>query len=157
MWCYKLGAGVGHGKYRITAFDDALLEAGVGNYNLVRLSSILPMWSHKKSNIQLEYGELLPTAYARLSTNVEGTPVASAVAIGFPVLSENGEERCGVIMEYSDYCEVGEAEEVVKDMVREAFHIRGWELDHIESVSSGAVCGKDECCVSFACVAQWKE
>ena len=36
-----LGA-VGKGPTPVAAFDDALLVAGLGNYNLVRLSSVIP-------------------------------------------------------------------------------------------------------------------
>ena len=33
---------VGHGRTSLSAFDDALLGAGVANYNLIRLSSVIP-------------------------------------------------------------------------------------------------------------------
>jgi len=38
---FYLNAGLGHGDYSLTSFDDALLNAGVGNYNLLKVSSIL--------------------------------------------------------------------------------------------------------------------
>jgi pyruvoyl-dependent arginine decarboxylase (PvlArgDC) len=46
-----MSKGVGVSKKGLPSFDRALLEAGVGNYNLVRLSSILPaehVWVHPK-------------------------------------------------------------------------------------------------------------
>jgi len=39
---FSLVAGVSEGKTRLTAFDKALLAAGIGNINLIKLSSILP-------------------------------------------------------------------------------------------------------------------
>ena len=35
--------GTGHGKTTLAAFDRALFEAGIGNYNLVVLSSVIPI------------------------------------------------------------------------------------------------------------------
>ncbi len=37
-----LTAAVGKGPTRLAAFDNALIKAGVANYNLIRLSSIIP-------------------------------------------------------------------------------------------------------------------
>ncbi|KKQ23005.1 MAG: Arginine decarboxylase [Candidatus Wolfebacteria bacterium GW2011_GWC1_37_10] len=37
-----LTSAIGSGKTSLSAFDDALFKAGMGNYNLIRLSSIIP-------------------------------------------------------------------------------------------------------------------
>ena len=39
---YTIVSGVGKGLTSLSAFDNALLNAGVGDYNLVKVSSILP-------------------------------------------------------------------------------------------------------------------
>ena len=36
---------VGTGRTLLSAYDHALLQAGVGNYNLITLSSVIPPWS----------------------------------------------------------------------------------------------------------------
>ena len=33
---------VGTGRTELSAFDDALVQAGIGDYNLVQLSSVIP-------------------------------------------------------------------------------------------------------------------
>ena len=38
----KVGAGIGTGPTQLSAFDAALNDAGVANYNIIRLSSIIP-------------------------------------------------------------------------------------------------------------------
>jgi arginine decarboxylase len=38
----EISAAVGHGPTTLAAFDDALLRNGVGNFNLLRLSSVIP-------------------------------------------------------------------------------------------------------------------
>ena len=157
MKYYKISNGPGYGKQRMTSFDAALLDAGVGNYNLVRLSSILPLDSHPQEEIHLPYGNLLPIAYAVESTNVPGRQISAAVAIGFPELDES-EERCAVIMEYEGECPEETAVSIVTAMVCEGFKERGWRLASI-SVASDTVFGGDngEWATAFACVAEWEE
>ena len=154
---YAMSKGVGVADKRLPSFDKALLDAGVGNYNLVKLSSILPARCHevKISNItnRIREGSLLPTAYATISADRLGMKIASAIAIGFPA----DFDKVGVIMEYSDAGISSEkAEAVVSEMVREAFDERGWELSRIKVVSVGATVEKEGTTVTtFACVAEW--
>src|SRR5215213_6317538 len=42
----QIGSGVGLGPTKMAAFDAALHQAGVANYNLLRLSSVIPADSH---------------------------------------------------------------------------------------------------------------
>ena len=39
---FSLVVGHGEGDKKLTAFDAALLDAGIGNMNLLRVSSVLP-------------------------------------------------------------------------------------------------------------------
>lgn len=150
---YKISTGIGRGKYRITSFDHALCGAGVGNYNLVRLSSILPIDSERSDTIRLPLGSRLPIAYATQTGN-KGV-ISAAIAIGYPKLYDDA--HCGVIMEFEGECSKGKAKRIVENMVREGFKQRGWELDWIESVSVQADCSEDEYTTVFACVAEWEE
>jgi arginine decarboxylase len=38
----KVTYGIGEGLTKVSAFDRALFDAGIGNYNLIRLSSVIP-------------------------------------------------------------------------------------------------------------------
>lgn len=156
MKFYKISHGTGNGKQRITSFDSALIDAGVGNYNLVRLSSILPLDAKREDKIQCALGSLLPIAYAAESTNVAGRQISAAVAIGFPI--EKDSEHCAVIMEYEGECAEEKAVDVVTNMVCEGFKERGWKLERIE-VSSDTTFGPEDgsWATAFACVAEWSE
>lgn len=151
---YKISSGNGFGEYRITSFDDALLNAGVGNYNLVRLSSILPLGANQEEDIHLPLGSLLPIAYAVESTNIPCRRIAAAVAIGFPAKKDS--EHCAVIMEYEGECSKEEAIAVVTKMVEEGFAKRNWELEKIEVKATDVIGPMDGSWVTaFACVAEW--
>ncbi len=118
----KLAAGRGEGAERLLAFDRALLDAGVGNLNLIRVSSILPPNCRYEEDFPVPPGSLAPTAYAALMCEEPGREIAAAIGVGFAT------DDYGVIMEYSGFCGRGEAEEKVAAMVREAFAYRGKDL-----------------------------
>lgn len=152
-----ISKGVGISKKGLPSFDKALLEAGVGNYNLVRLSSILPAhckWIDVRDISQhITEGSLLPTAYSTITSDVEGDFLVSAIGVGIPA----DPEKVGVIMEYSDKNISEEvAECVLLEMIKEAFEIRGWELkDTVSTVVSAKVEQAGVKYTTFACIAEW--
>ena len=149
---YKLGAGKGRSASRLVSFDKALLEAGFGNYNLVRLSSILPAHCVKSDKVDIEEGSLLPVAYSTISSDKAWDTIVSTIGIGFP----KDKEHVGVIMEYSvKNMSENEAVKTLRKMIEEAFECRGWELDRIEVKSIYGVVGEGETLTTFACVAEW--
>jgi arginine decarboxylase len=57
----------GHGRTTMSAFDDALLGAGVANYNLIRLSSVIPqpgVISFGSEPVKGDHGDRLYCVYA---------------------------------------------------------------------------------------------
>ncbi len=94
----------------ISAFDDALFEGGIGNYNLVKVSSILPPNVIENDTIKLPVGNPLYIAYT--SVIVSSYEVASVgIAIVRPTSTEYG-----LIIEISD----GIDEESMKDRLYRA-------------------------------------
>jgi arginine decarboxylase len=83
-----LTKGVGHHKYQLKSFEEALRKAGVAQQNLVQVSSILPpgckVISRKKGLQQLTPGEICYCVMARADTNEYGRLVASSVGIAVP-------------------------------------------------------------------------
>lgn len=126
---YCLIKGTGMGKYAISSFDSALLSAGVGNYNLVRVSSILPPGCQRSRTISSPLGSVLFTAYATLTTK-EVTKIASAVAVAIP----KEPTECGVIMEYSDNTDKDIAINIVEHLAEEAMYKRGISYREIVSI-----------------------
>jgi arginine decarboxylase len=116
---YFVTAAAAEGATKLNAFDNALLAAGIGNVNLVRLSSILPPGCVYDPCLQLPVGALVPTAYGVIVGDTEGELIAAAVGV---IVAEDG---FGVIMEYGGRCSREEAHQMVNEMLDEAFARRG--------------------------------
>lgn len=123
---FALVSGASEGSSRLNAFDHALLDAGVGNCNLLKVSSILPPGAKQVKELHIPPGSLVPIAYGSLSLDTPGEIISAAVGVGiaFP-------ENYGVIMEYSGRTSKREAEIHIKKMVKEAFEKRGIPLSQI--------------------------
>lgn len=122
----KLVAGGAEGQTKLTAFDKALLDARIGNLNLIRVSSILPPNCVHEENFDIPPGSLTPTAYGSLISDQPGQEIAAAIGVGFAA------DDYGVIMEFAGFCGQQDAEERVSAMVREAFAARGRELVEVK-------------------------
>ncbi|HOK23095.1 MAG TPA: arginine decarboxylase, pyruvoyl-dependent [Candidatus Hydrothermia bacterium] len=147
---FSIVGGIGEGSTFLNAFDAALIAAKVGNYNLVRVSSILPPNVKKADEVLLPPGSILPIAYGHAYSAEKGNRITAAVSIGIP---ENP-ESIGVIMEYSGDLDEGDAREFVINMAREAMEKRNIHIREIlYNVVSTKVNDKKTCV--FAAVALW--
>lgn len=138
---FTLVAGSGEGKTTLNAFDQALLNSGLGNLNLLKVSSILPPRAEFQEKLPIPPGSLVPTAYGFLCSQNKGEIISAAVAVGIP---EN--DNFGVIMEHSALCSREEIEERIKNMVREAFWTRELALLEIK------VCAVEHQVINCGCV-----
>lgn len=116
-------ATVGHaeGGTTLNAFDNALLAAGIGNINLIKVSSILPPDVPVIELPKIKPGALIPTAYAAMTSDVPGETVAAAVGYAVP----DDPAKNGVIMEFHGIASRAEAERQIHAMLDEAFRVRG--------------------------------
>lgn len=121
----KLVAAGAEGPTPLNAFDNALLRAGIGNLNLVRVSSILPPGCVHDPDFSVPAGSLTPTAYGHLISAEPDQEIAAAIGVGF------SEDDYGVIMEFEGVCGREDAAAQVSVMVREAFAARGKRLVHL--------------------------
>ncbi|MEO0202919.1 MAG: arginine decarboxylase, pyruvoyl-dependent [candidate division WOR-3 bacterium] len=125
-------SGVGKGSTPLNAFDNALISAGVGNYNLLKVSSIVPPNVEIVNSIDLKPGSLLPIAYGYTISKDEGKVISSAVSIAIPKNRNN----IGVIMEVSGYYSEEEIRKIAYNMALEAMKFRNLEIDFIEVKSA---------------------
>ena len=109
---YFMVCGKAEGYKPLNAFDGALLNAGIGNTNLVRMSSIIPPGCREIEPVKLPFGALVPVAYASHTSETPGEVISAAVAVAIP----EDESYPGLIMEYSDAAPKEEVEEVVRRM-----------------------------------------
>lgn len=144
---FTLVAGAAEGPTSLNAFDNALLVAGIGNLNLMRVSSILPPGAQLVEQLDIAPGSLTPTAYGSSSSEEPGEQIAAAVGIGF------SEDTFGVIMEWAGKGTAAEAEANIRRMVEAAFAERNLELKDImlKSVEHRV----EQCGCAFAAVALW--
>ncbi len=133
---YCLISGTGTGEFAISSFDSALFHAGIGDYNLVRVSSILPPNSQQSQVISKSPGSILFTAYATKTTK-DVTKIASAVAVAIP----EDPTKCGVIMEYSDNTDKAMAIKIAEHLVEDAMLRR--DVPYQRIVSAGVETDSD--------------
>ena len=122
----KVAATTGNaeGSTPLNAFDNALLAAGIGNINLVKVSSIFPPAAEVVSLPRIKPGAIVPSAYAAITSEVPGEVVAAAVGWALP----DDPVKNGIIMEFHDKATREEAERMIVQMLQEAFRTRGWRI-----------------------------
>ncbi len=148
---YCLVSGAAEGNTRLNAFDNALLEAGVGDTNLMRMSSICPPNAQQvnRDEITLPGGGLIPLAYAHIDSQTPQMWIASAIAVGIP----EDPTQPGVIMEFEDHTRLEYVETIVKQMVVDAFEYRKRALKEIKFV--GVEHQVEKCGATFAAAVLW--
>lgn len=125
-------AGNAEGATPLNAFDNALLAAGIGNINLVKVSSILPAGADVVPLPRIKPGAIVPTAYAAMTSEVPGEVISAAVGWALPVASGQN----GIIMEFHDKATRDEAERMIVHMLEEAFRVRGWRIREMKVASA---------------------
>ena len=125
--------GSSEGYTPLNAFDGALLAAGVGNTNLVKMSSIVPPGTREVaiSELVLPPGALVPIAYAAMESDIPGSMICAAVAAAW----STDPAKPGLIMEYHAHGHRVDAESVVRRMAEEGMRKRGWEVKTLKSVA----------------------
>ena len=127
---FCLVKGAGEGRMLLNAFDQALLAAGVGDTNIVRMSSIVPPGATERDRIDLPKGGLIPTAYAHIDSDLPGEIISAAVAVALP----EDRSEAGVIMEYEAKAPLHVVEEKVRQMAEDAFAYRNRKIREIKSI-----------------------
>ena len=125
-------AGHAEGGTTLNAFDNALLAAGIGNINLLKVSSILPPDVPVVELPKIKPGALVPTAYAAITSETPGETVAAAVGYAVP----DDPAKNGVIMEFHGVAGRDEAERQIRAMLDEAFRVRGESIAELRVVAA---------------------
>ena len=85
--------GVGRHKERLQSFEWALRQAGIAQYNLVRVSSIYPpkckIISRPKGVAKLKPGEIVHAVLTDTSTNEKGRNIFSGVGLAVPAQGDS--------------------------------------------------------------------
>ncbi len=129
---FTLVQGSGEGFTQLNAFDQALLNAGIGDSNLMRMSSIIPPGAKETDHIDLPPGALIPVAYGSISCSKPGQVISAAIAVALPELPD----QPGVIMEHEDEAPLAEVKTKVHQMAAEAFRYRGRRYREIKTIGA---------------------
>lgn len=147
----EVATGVGRGPTEIAAFDAALREAGVHNYNLIRLSSVVPPASEIKvlggaAKPPGDWGDRLYVVYAAQHASLPGEEAWA----GIGWVQQPG-TRKGVFVEHE-----GPSEEMVRTAISLSLGslVKGRDDEVFgpeRSVVRGAVCeGEPTCALAVA-------
>ena len=118
--------GMAEGETPLNAFDNALLAAGIGNLNLIKVSSICPKNARiTERKPEFEAGTLVPAVFTSVGSGVQGEEISCAIGIGI------GRGTYGVMMEHAHVGPLDVTEKVVREMVEGAFRRRGLPLEEV--------------------------
>lgn len=128
---YFITAGASDGFTILNAFDGALLNAGVENVNLIKISSICPSNAREISPVKLPQGNLVPVAYGAISSKEAGDVISADIAIALP----EDKDYAGLIMEYSAKGSKESIEQMVRKMAEEGMKMRKKPIKEIKSIA----------------------
>lgn len=128
---FCLVSGSGEADTELNAFDRALLSAGIGDLNLVKVTSIVPPGANPENPKNIKPGSIVHAAYSCCRSEITGERIAAAVAVGIP----GDQKKPGVIMECSGKMAAEELEKNVREMVVCALSDRCVDEYSIQSVS----------------------
>lgn len=141
----KVTYGKGEGPTELASFDRALYDAGVGNYNLIELSSVIPKSSEivvKKIDWnQKEHGYKL---YVVLSKSIEKTPGKEAWA-GLGWITQKNNKGNGLFVEHESSSKE-ELNELIDKSLRSMKEYRSEEYGKINKKTEGIKCKDNPVC-----------
>lgn len=147
---YILVSGVGEDQFQLVSFDKALFSSKIADYNLVKVSSILPPGCKEENKITVKKGSILFTAYASISSCKSGV-ISAAVGVGIP----QSINEVGVIMEFSCMdCENVSVRQV-REMIQTSMELRKIKIQEIKTASAEAVVTNGVFSTAVAALGMW--
>ena len=103
-----LTKGVGKAREKLTSFELALRDAGIAQYNLVRVSSILPpnckIVTRQQGEKYLQPGEVIHVVLAQCETNEPNRLISASIGVAVP----RDSNQYGYLSEHHAYGVTGE-------------------------------------------------
>ncbi|HEY0196492.1 MAG TPA: arginine decarboxylase, pyruvoyl-dependent [Methanobacterium sp.] len=118
----SITSGKAEGPTKLNAFDNALLDAGIGNVNLIKVSSILPARAEIVGLPQFPAGKMVNTVLSYVSADQEGDQLCAVIAVAVS-------DELGCVVEHSGINQDPEKiKEEALDMVKHMMEVRGLEI-----------------------------
>jgi arginine decarboxylase len=146
-----VAATVGRASTELAAFDAALIAAGVGNFNLIRLSSVIPpacevvRVERCPFTEQGSWGDRLYAVYAEQRTSKPGEQVWAGV--GWVQDPTTGQ---GLFVEHEGHAEA-EVHRLLEASLHDLQRNRGIDGWPVETCVTGAVCEGRPTCALVIC------
>lgn len=109
----------------LNAFDLALKKAGIGQCNLVPVSSILPPKCRNRKWRKIPAGSITHAVIARMDGS-EGTTIGAGIAWAW-----ESERKYGLVAEAQGYMDARALKETLQWKIKEMAKIRGVKIDRI--------------------------
>lgn len=139
--------GAAEGSTPLNAFDNALLAAGIGDVNLVKVSSIVPPNARVVEDVpSIPRGAFVPCVYVAKTSLKPGEALVVGIGVGI------ARDGFGVIME-ADGENAEQLRAQIEGMVEEAFRMRGLNVERFLLVMSEHRVSKIGC--AFAGAVFW--
>jgi arginine decarboxylase len=110
----------------LNAFDLALIEAGIGDQNMVSVSSVLPIGIRQVNQVPIARGAITHAVLARYGGG-EGEVISAGIAYGFRTDGEGG-----YVAEAHLHGSQKSLKEFLRWRMQEIAHYRGVELKRIQ-------------------------
>ncbi len=121
----SITSGKAEGPTKLNAFDNALLDAGIGDVNLIKVSSIIPTGTEIVELPQFSAGKMVNTVLSHVSSSREGDQLCAVIAVAIS-------DELGCVVEHGG---INQDPEKVKgealDMVNTMMQVRGLEIKDI--------------------------
>jgi arginine decarboxylase len=123
MWLTSAHA---EGETQLNAFDNALIAARIGHWNLVKVTSVAPRSATLvEGPLEIDAGAVVPAVLTSAESSTPGEVVTACIGIG---LSPGNH---GMIMEHSGPGGPAAMEAIVRRMLHESFTRRELELETV--------------------------
>ena len=156
----RITKGIGSGPTPLSAFDAALFEAGIGNYNLIHLSSVIPpnhepVLEQVTDNDAVEhYGKRLYLVYAVAQTTESGAPIYA----GLGWTMTDTEPKRGLFVEHTGVS-TEDVQQQIEKTLTSMISYRKETYGKIQTAIVGTTCKDTPTCAIVAAVYQhepWK-
>ncbi|MFP4000769.1 MAG: pyruvoyl-dependent arginine decarboxylase [Thermoplasmata archaeon] len=138
---YTVKSGTGRSSISsLNAFDRAMVDASIGEFNLIEVSSVLPVGIEKVDEISNEVGDFVPSVLAKATGR--DSELAAGIAWGF-----RDDDKGGYVMEHSivsERIDMDVFEQELRERLFDMGKARGIELCDVDSVCEKILVGKDE-------------
>lgn len=146
-------SGIGSGPTTLAAFDAALIDAGIANYNLIALSSVIPpgtelTFPDQAEDVGGQWGDRLYIVIAQ--ERVETPNVEAWSGIGWV---QDPTDRRGLFVEHHGFSESAVRRDITNSLEALCAN-RGIELGEIRMQVAGVTCEHEPVCSLVAAVYQ---